>query len=184
MRAFVAIEVANPSVLDALETFQRRLSATGADLKLVERQNLHFTVRFLGEISQGQADEVDLRLRGLSAMGGEAEVNGVGAFPDLGKPRVVWAGVAGEGEGLLSGIAGKVRALLHGIGEEDERPFSPHLTLARVRSPSGGRSLSVFLRDNASISFGSTMMRSVKLKSSQLSGAGPAYKDVAEYPLA
>jgi 2'-5' RNA ligase len=59
MRAFIALEIPDLRVLDSIVAFQRELSATGADLKTVERENLHFTVKFLGEITPDQAREVD-----------------------------------------------------------------------------------------------------------------------------
>ncbi|MGH9917893.1 MAG: RNA 2',3'-cyclic phosphodiesterase, partial [Nitrososphaerales archaeon] len=93
MRAFLAFEV-SPEVRDNLVRVEEELRQTRADIKLVERDNLHFTVKFLGEISERAVEGVDKRMRGLPLRSMEVGVRGLGAFPDVRRPRVVWAGVA------------------------------------------------------------------------------------------
>lgn len=73
---------------------EEELKQTGADIKVVERENLHFTVKFLGEIPESIVEEIDKRLRTLVLQRMEVAVRGVGAFPDARRPRVVWAGVS------------------------------------------------------------------------------------------
>jgi RNA 2',3'-cyclic 3'-phosphodiesterase len=182
LRAFVALELPGPAI-DSLVLFQGELSSTGADLKLVERENLHFTVKFLGEITESQVADCKARLGSLSLQGAQVEVRGVGAFPTSNKPRVVWAGVLQEHEALVAPIAETVIASLEGIGERDERPFRAHVTLARVRSARDLRRLGDFLRENSDRSFGTVRLRELKLKSSQLTPRGPIYTDLGAYPL-
>ncbi len=182
MRAFVALEVPE-LVLDSLVAFQNELPGTGADLKLVERQNLHFTVKFLGEISDDQAAEVRSRLRGLSLKGVDVEVRGAGAFPTPARPRVVWVGVAQNDERLVTPIAEGVLGSLQGIGERDDRPFQAHITLARVRSGRNLRQLAELLRANSETPFGVAKLSELKLKSSLLTPSGPVYNDIEVYRL-
>jgi 2'-5' RNA ligase len=182
MRAFVALEVPR-STLDLLASFQKELGAAGADLKLVERENLHFTVKFLGEISEAQAREADSRLRGLRLGALNVELKGVGAFPAPARPRVIWAGVSREHESLFLPAATEVIRSLEGIGERDDRPFRPHLTLARVRSGRNVEELQGAIRRNADRSFGTARLESLKLKSSRLTPQGPVYTDLGEYRL-
>jgi len=184
MRAFVALEVDNPTVLDALVGAQMKLSSTGADLKLVERENLHFTLKFLGEVPDSLAEEAASRLKGLSSRGGKVSVEGVGAFPNPGRPRVLWAGVSPSDEGTVISIAGEVLSRLKGVGEDDQRGFKAHLTLARVRSDRGAQRLAAAIGELSSTKFGETNLASVKLKSSQLTSSGPVYRDVGVFPLA
>jgi 2'-5' RNA ligase len=171
MRAFVALELSDPKVLESIVNFQRELSATGADLKTVERENLHFTVKFLGEIASSQAREVDERLKRLHLDGADVEVKGVGAFPNISRPNV-------------RHIAQGAIAALEGIGERDERPFTAHATLARVRSVRGISELTSVLRSNSTRSFGEVRLAELKLKSSVLGPRGPTYADIGVYPLA
>ncbi|MDG7011078.1 MAG: RNA 2',3'-cyclic phosphodiesterase [Nitrososphaerota archaeon] len=183
MRAFVALEVP-AQVVDSLAAFQRELFSSGADVKLVERENLHFTAKFLGEISEAQAAEAESRLRKLSLKSARVEVRGVGAFPDLSRPRVVWASVPKGQAGLVLPMLKEVIDSLDGIGERDDRPFQLHLTLARVRSGRNLRELQQAVRDNADRSFGIADLISLKLKSSHLTPKGPIYHDVGVYRLA
>ncbi|HUK80226.1 MAG TPA: RNA 2',3'-cyclic phosphodiesterase [Nitrososphaerales archaeon] len=182
VRAFVALEVSG-DVTDSLVQAQRELEVTGADIKLVERENLHLNLKFLGEISEAQVSEAKSRLARLSLKGAGARIRGIGAFPAPSRPRVVWAGVAPEDESLVVQIAKGVIAALEGIGERDDRPFTPHITLGRVRSGRNLRELVEVLRRNAGRDFGAAKLSEVKLKSSTLTGSGPVYRDEGVYPL-
>lgn len=182
MRAFVALELPQTTV-DSLARFQGELEATGSDLKLVERENLHFTVRFLGEISDAQVADARSRLRTLSQSSVEVELAGAGAFPDLRRPRVVWAGVSEKDRLLVEPLARAVTDILEGIGEKDERPFQAHVTLARVRSPRNSRELVDLLRANSGRPFGAARLSELKLKSSSLTPRGPVYSDVEVFRL-
>ena len=183
MRAFIALEISEPPVLDSLVSFQKELLSTGADLKPVERENLHFTVKFLGEVSDSQSKEVAARLGGLSLKGGVVEVAGVGAFPSQSRPSVVWAGVKPDSEQLVQAIAKPVIDILGDIGERDDRPFRAHATLARVRSRAPHPGLVSLLRRASGTTFGTTTLRDFRLMSSTLTASGPVYADLGVFPL-
>jgi len=183
MRAFVAIEIPNPQVMERFVAFQRELRETRADLKTVEKDNLHYTVRFLGEITDTQAAEVDRRLKALKLPKASITAKGVGAFPSPSRPRVVWVGV-GEGDAQkVEAIAGPVIQSLRGIGEEDNRPFQAHLTLARVRSGRNREQLASAIRAGSERQFGAFDLGTFNLKSSLLRPSGPVYADVGVYSL-
>lgn len=182
MRAFVAIDLP-VHVVDSLAAFQAELSATGGDLKLVERENLHFTVRFLGELSDSEVAEVLTRLGRLRLQKGTVEVKGAGAFPGPRRPRVIWAGVARESEGVIGPVAREVIGALGGIGERDDRPFQAHVTLGRVRSFRNSQELGKLLAERSEQAFGVAGLSEVKLKSSKLTPSGPVYDDIGVFPL-
>jgi len=183
LRAFVALEVPRESVIREMVSVQEELTKTQADLKIGGRENLHCTVKFLGEISEWQAREADKRLRSLELNRAVVTLEGVGAFPSLGHPNVIWAGVAQADRGKIVPIAESVIAELRGIGEEDSRPFQPHITLARVRSAARREALVSLLQLNATRKFGEAELTHLKLKSSELTPRGPVYADVGVYPL-
>jgi RNA 2',3'-cyclic 3'-phosphodiesterase len=182
MRAFLAFET-SPSVVDALLEAEEGLRRTGADVKLVERENLHFTVKFLGEVPETIVPEIDRRVGALSLPKMEVGVVGLGAFPDAGRPRIVWAGVAPRDEPVFSKSAQLVIDALQGIGQSDDRRYHPHITVARVRSPRNVAALAGAIRADASKEFGRSEVTVLKLKSSTLTPSGPIYRDVREYPL-
>jgi len=162
---------------------EEELKQTRADLKVVEKENLHFTVKFLGEIPESIVDEIDRRIRALALRRMDVGVRGLGAFPDAKRPRVVWAGVSPQDLASISTSGQQVIDALEGIGESDERGFHPHITLARVRSPRNHEALVALLRDYSMREFGRTDVSSLKLKSSVLAPTGPTYRDVKEYAL-
>ena len=182
MRAFLALET-SAEVIENLLSAEQELKATGADVRLVEKDNLHFTIKFLGEIPEDLVAEVDRRIGGLLLPKMEVDVKGLGAFPDARHPRVIWAGVDARDEPAVSKAAKQVIDALEGVGESDERPYHPHITVARVRSPRNHEALTAAIRANSGKEFGRTMLTALKLKSSTLTPKGPIYRDVREYPL-
>jgi len=182
MRAFVALEISGRAA-DSLVDFEKELLAAGADIKFVERENLHLNLRFLGEVTDAQAAEVQSRLGRLAMKGAEVVIRGVGAFPSPSRPRVIWAGVAQEHEGHVTEIARQVIESLEGIGERDDRPFRAHVTLGRVRSGRNMRELGELLHENSGREFGTVILSEVKLKSSVLTPNGPVYRDAGVFRL-
>lgn len=162
---------------------EEELKQTRADIKLVETENLHFTVKFLGEIPDSAIADVDARVRALALRKMEVNVRGLGAFPDVRRPRVIWAGVASQDLGAVTSSGQRVIDALEGVGESDDRAFHPHITLARVRSPRNHEALAAVLRDYTTRDFGRTPITTLKLKSSSLTPSGPIYRDVKEYTL-
>jgi RNA 2',3'-cyclic 3'-phosphodiesterase len=173
----------SPEVRESLMKAEEALKQTRADVRLVERENLHFTVKFLGEIPESMVEEVDRRVKTLALRRMEVDVRGMGAFPDARRPRVVWAGVSPHDLASISSSGQQVIDALEGIGESDERGFHPHITLARVRSPRNLEALASMLRDYATRDFGRTPIAALKLKASTLTPGGPIYRDIKEFTL-
>ena len=173
----------SPEVRENLIKVEEELKQTRADLKLVEIENLHFTVKFLGDVPDSVLEEVDAKVRKLTLQRMEVDVRGLGAFPDDRSPRVVWAGVGYEDLDMVSKSAQQVIDALIGIGEKEEREYHPHVTLARVRSPDNLEALTALLGSYSSKDFGRTPIMMLKLKSSTLTPRGPVYRDIKEYAL-
>jgi 2'-5' RNA ligase len=173
----------SPEVRENLMRVEEDLKQAHADIKLVERENLHFTVKFLGEIPESAVEEIDKRMRTLTLQRMEVGVRGLGAFPDARRPRVVWAGVSPPDLASISSSGKQVIDALEGIGESDERGFHPHITVARVRSPRNLEALAFVIRERSAKEFGSSSITALKLKSSSLTPNGPTYRDIKEYNL-
>ncbi|MBI3116099.1 MAG: RNA 2',3'-cyclic phosphodiesterase [Thaumarchaeota archaeon] len=183
MRAFLSLDIENEEVLREMVDAQGELARTGADLKLVERQNLHFTVKFFGEIPDSRIEEVDKRIKSVELKQADVRVAGVGAFPDLRRPRVVWAGVASQDVTSVTNIAVAVIKAVEGIGQPEDHTYHPHITLARIRSERNKQELVGYLERNRERMFGASRLRTLKLKSSTLTPRGPTYSEVKVYPL-
>jgi RNA 2',3'-cyclic 3'-phosphodiesterase len=153
-----------------------------AKLTWVAPERLHFTVRFIGETDEGPAAGIrDALAPPLGVAPFDLEVAELGAFPERGKPRVLWVGV-GAGHDEMVRVEREVSARLAacGIAPED-RPYSPHLTLARVREPAGLRAGDVL--EGLARSIGTQRVAAITLFQSRLSPQGPTYVALQQTPL-
>ncbi len=172
MRVFVAVPVP-PEVRAKAAAAGRELEGEG--ISLVRPDNMHLTLRFIGEVQPQEAERIALELEGVDFRRFPCVVKGVGVFPDEQYVRVVWAGV-GSG-GSLEALAAKVAQALKGHGG-DER-FSAHLTLARVKRKMDPRP---FLERHRDEEFGSFEVSEFHLIESVLGGpAGPRYHVIGSY---
>jgi 2'-5' RNA ligase len=162
-----------------------RLRPLGRGVAWVAPENLHLTLKFLGEVEEGRTAELTGSLTG--AVAGlapfEAVIEGLGGFPTPTRPRVLWAGVTASGE-ALGRLAARVEAALAALGFAREgRPFSAHVTLGRVRLPRRNPALSAALAAGAARSFGTSPVGRVSLMRSELSPRGARYTELAALPL-
>ena len=143
--------------------------------------NLHLTLKFLGAVPEDRIDAVAGALGEAirDAHPFQARMRGLGAFPSAGRPRVVWAGVT-EGVSEMTALAQRVDAALAALGfPRDERPFSPHVTLGRVRQPGRNPALTDALAGEAAREFGQMHVPSASLMQSQLGPRGARYTELA-----
>lgn len=142
--------------------------------------NLHLTLKFLGSVEEERIDAIVAALRGAvsDAAAFEAVVNGLGAFPTPTRPRVVWAGMR-EGAQAMITLAGRVDAALATLGfPREARPFSPHVTLGRVRVPRRDLRLAEALAKDAAREFGRLRVERLALMQSRLSPTGSQYTEL------
>jgi 2'-5' RNA ligase len=179
-RCFIAVEVGEPSLKAALIRAQEDIMATGADVKCVEPENIHITLKFLGEIPEERTARVSEVIKGIAFRPFKLKFQGVGVFPALSHPSVVWAGVTGDVSEMLS-VFSELEKGLKSIGFEPERrPFHPHVTLCRVRSGKNRAQLATAVRGMEEEPFGELEVRHITLKKSVLTRSGPVYSTIAE----
>lgn len=176
MRCFVAIELP-PEVKAKLAAFQNKARALGLDASFPSPENTHLTLVFLGEITEEEAKRKISALQTLSFPPFSANVRGLGFFPNESRINVFWAGVEAH---ELSELQERVASLLD---SKNEKPFSGHVTLARVKSPKNLDALRKFKKENAGAAFGSFTVDAVHFKKSTLTPEGPVYEDLAAVPL-
>jgi 2'-5' RNA ligase len=180
IRCFVAVECGGDELAARFTEVRRVLEATRADIKFVETENIHLTLKFLGEIEQSLVEQVSQVVEGTSFQPFTARIERVGVFPNLRRPRVVWAGIT-EGASRLEEIWSEIDGKLSKLGfERERRRFSPHITIGRVRS---GRNRDKLVHEISSLSdyvFGELHVDRVALKKSVLTPRGPIYSTLAE----
>lgn len=178
VRSFIAIDLTAEDAVKNIVGAQTALKACGADLKLVEPENLHFTLKFLGELSSMELKEAEEALSGVVFKPFKITLQSMGFFPNAKYVRVVWVGVS-EGSEALQRVAADVEREMVGKGfPKDERGFSPHLTIARVKSNRGREELLKTVEAWRGKVFGVQEVWEVKLKKSDLTPAGPIYTDL------
>ena len=151
-------------------------------MKPVEGENVHLTLKFLGNVSTSRLAEVKSSLQQLTFPSFTAEIKGAGAFPNLKRMNVIWVGV-NEGWTQVEQIYEQVEKLLSGVGfRRENRSFSPHITIARVRSGRKRDEIANFLEHLSDESFGTIAVDKVRLKQSILSSSGPKYSTLLEIP--
>lgn len=171
----------NEQVLNRLAAVQKLLVETGADLKPVEPQNIHITLRFLGDISPDMVDKVYDAIKNVKFSPFMIKLCGLGVFPSLNYPRVVWAGMT-IGADQLKSIYGQLEPQIRGLGfAADDHGFSPHLTIARVRSAAAKQRLAELVTKKADYEFGMINAQCLRLKRSVLSPKGPTYSTLKEF---
>jgi len=180
IRSFIAVDLDDAAIKGKIVNAQKDLEQTGADLKLVEPDIMHLTLRFLGEIPGPTVEKVKEILDQVRFQPFEANFSGLGAFPNLNRINVVWVGIV-HGHEELRGIFEQVEPKLRQIGmAPDNKGFSPHLTIARVRSGRNKAALGEVVSKMKDTNFGNMPVTCVRLKKSTLTPKGPIYTTIHE----
>jgi 2'-5' RNA ligase len=182
LRAFLAIEIA-PEIRRHLVAVKEELAATRADVRWVRDAGLHATVQFLGPVRPSVLEQMRgaltaaLRDRPPFAV----RVNGLGVFPTLRRPRVVWVGLQAT---ELPDLAGRVAQAIAPFGfQAESREFQAHITLGRVRGQRGWPDLEQALKTHWTEDFGSCEIRELVAFRSDLRRDGAVYTTLWTIPL-
>lgn len=177
MRTFIAVPL-EPVLRQRAVKLQEALAPCGGDIKWVEPENLHVTLLFLGEVDVRDTLEV---CRTVSSVAAPVppfaiRVAGVGCFPNLRRPRTIWAGIEDGAAELVQIHDAIEKALLSQGGyRREDRSFTPHITLGRVKGEEDSRPLAEALVKYADWNAGSEIVREIHVLSSELTSAGPRY---------
>lgn len=183
MRLFVSVDL--PDVADAVSAFQEDLEPIPG-IRCTDSDNIHVTLKFLGEVSSDRLDVVDGAVDRAVERSGvdpfDVHLTGLGAFPSQEYITVVWAGVE-QGGTALQRLHESVEAELTAEGfEQEEHSFTPHATIARMDHAAGKERVQALLRDRDP-DLGVQHVEAVALTESTLREAGPEYETVRAYPL-
>lgn len=173
MRVFVAVEILEDNVISAILDFQSKIKIKA---KPVLPQNLHFTLQFLGETSEDNVEKIRHALKSIEFSKFKINFQGVGAFPSIRSPRVIWIGVDADGGNFLKQLASKVEKVLLPLGFSQDKPFKSHITVFRIKNKVNN--VSKELKKFEFNDFGSQVISTIKLKQSILTPQGPLYSDI------
>lgn len=176
MRLFFAIEIPE-KIQQKILGVQQELKKSGADIKWVKPANIHLTLKFLGEVEDEKLPELvrvgEKISKDFSPFA--VEICGVGVFPNINRPRVIWAGIE-NGSKEMENLSELLSRQLAKIGfPEEKRRFVGHLTIGRVKSPQRKGHLIESFKSLEKADFGRFPVSSLSLIKSQLTPAGPIY---------
>jgi len=176
MRAFLGVSVPE-ELKPRIESIQD--SFYNFDIKFVEKENLHFNLKFFREIDEEKVEQLKKILEDICKQfwSFEIKIAGVGAFPNKNYVRVVWLGVK-DGYQALEELADTIEKALESMGFETEEKFVPHLTVGRVRSGKNKNELIALLKELENVEIGKMIIDKVILFQSKLSPNGPIYEEV------
>jgi 2'-5' RNA ligase len=187
-RSFIAVELAS-SVTGRAKALVEKLKTPGVDVNWVAQGQMHLTLKFLGNVSDGDIPDI-CRVLGEAA----AEVDpfeiicrGLGGFPSSAEARTLWIGIE-QGNDELRALQATIDAALHkklGFSKE-QRGFTPHLTIGRVKggTEEGMAALAAKLAEHAHYDADLSVVEEVVLFASFLGRSGPRYEALAHCPLA
>jgi len=171
MRCFLAIEL-DEDIKEKLEELKSHFKMKG--IKLVEKDNLHITVKFLGNIDEEMVEKIknlDLSIEPI-----KSDVKGMGVFPNENYIRVIWLGATN-----LVDLFKEIDEKLSDIGFKKEREYVPHVTIGRVKFIENKKALKDKIEKHRKIDIGEFEVRSIKLMKSTLTPNGPIYEVIKEW---
>ncbi|MGQ9706899.1 MAG: RNA 2',3'-cyclic phosphodiesterase [bacterium] len=177
LRSFIALPLSKP-LRENLITLIEELSRVSTKIKWVEKENLHITIRFLGDIDDELVKKISDILDDIA--GGVVpfpfKVEGVGAFPHPKRARVIWAGVS-QGFDEMVKIEKEISKRLEEIGiPKEEKAFHPHITIGRVKFPKGNLELAKYINESKGRVYGGEAVSEIILMKSTLTPKGSIYE--------
>jgi 2'-5' RNA ligase len=184
VRTFIAINL-DGSLHKTLGEVMDKFASSKASVKWVTPQNVHVTLKFLGNVEEARLPEVFAACE-RAAVGFkpiELEVRAVGCFPNMNRPRVVWLGME-KGDDAVKELQHKVESELELIGfPREEREFRTHLTIGRVKGGQGISRLCRLLEEERNVFIGSMRAEKISVMKSKTLPSGPIYTELKAIPL-
>ena len=184
MRCFISITLPE-EIKRGMTAIQGRLRASGADVSWTRPEGMHLTLKFLGEVEEKILPEMEAALnaavRGRSSF--FLKVSGIGTFPDIRRPRVIWIALKEHGNNLIRlqrGVEEKFNEI--GFPQED-RDFTPHITLGRIRSQKNVEKLLSLIEKEKDVELNGFDASCVHLMQSQLKPTGAVYTELYSAPV-
>ena len=180
VRAFISIDFNEENLISKIKEIQAIIKESNADIRFVNPNILHITLDFLGEINNSQISKVSEILDQVNFDSFKLDVLNPDILPNEKHIRVVYLTIKGEIEPLIR-VQKEIRTQLKQKGiKVDSRPFKPHLTIGRVKSPRNKTELINIIKKHQEYSCGTQEIASIKLKKSELTSKGPQYSILNE----
>ena len=176
IRSFICIEIAQPEILEKIDGIKRDLKMSKAKIKFVENENIHVTLKFLGNVSKKMIEVISNIMSKMTQKNFALELTNIGVFPDLNSPKVLWIGT-GEGSSEVHNIFNYLESNLTQLGFKRDKRFSSHLTIGRIKGGEHRGHLVSIIRQfqGRDLDLGSLEVKEILIKKSKLTPKGPIY---------
>ena len=183
MRLFIGVRIPD-EIKERLSDISRKLKSKVREARIVSPENLHITLKFIGETAEGKIPKLtEIITKSLENNAPfTAKVEGAGVFPDERNARVFWIGVNTQGNLKKLSAAIETALAREGISKEEKR-FKEHITIARFKSPPKNAFLKELLEKHEEEVFGEMDVKEVELIKSDLGRSGSSYTTVFKIPL-
>ena len=173
----MCFEIKDQAILDKIVNLQDVFNF--ANIKFVERENIHFTLKFFGDITNQMKDEIIKIMEKVEGKPFKVQIENVGVFPKIQFPRVIWVGVT-EGAKEMLQIFNQLNPHFVELGFKKDKRFSSHATIGRVRSGRNKAQLINKLREYKDFKIGTLEIKAFQFKMSVLTRKGPIYTILKE----
>ena len=182
IRAFLAIDL-DDDLKPKINKIIREFKQIDANIKYVDLQNLHFTLKFFGDIDTEGIDLISEKIENVikDFDSFTIKIKGCGAFPNKNRIKVIWVGL--DEDEILKDLHDKLDKEFNSIGFDLDRKFSSHLTIGRMKSAKGKNKVKNTIETYNNIDIGTMEVNLITLKKSTLTPSGPIYEDLLEFRL-
>ena len=182
IRAFLAIDL-DDDLKPKINKIMREFKQIDANIKYVDLLNLHFTLKFFGDID---TEGIDLMAEKIQNVINDfdpftIQIKGCGAFPNRNRIKVIWVGL--DEDEILKDLHDKLDKEFHSLGFDLDKKFSSHLTIGRMRSAKGKNKVKDTIEKYDNVDIGEMEVNTITLKKSTLTPEGPIYEDLIEFRL-
>ena len=183
IRAFFAVDLEVEAIKNKIVKAQNKLEDPNGKINFVAPENLHFTLKFLGDIEDSIVPQLQKKMREIELQPFEVELKGLGCLPNFQYINAIYVGIE-KGHENLARLANEIesRCMQFNIKKEN-RPFKSHLTIGRVKRIGNKNTLVTKIKEQSEEDFGKIRVVNFRLKKSELGSSGPTYTNLFEIPL-
>jgi 2'-5' RNA ligase len=178
MRTFIAVDCNNKENIRTIQQMiLNSVPDTNGGIKVIDPQNLHFTLFFFGEVEEKTVEQIKNKMNVITFQSFEIIYQKIGVFPSYHFPKIIWVGLDDNSTKKLTSIFELVKSKMEQIGFKPDKQFKPHLTLFRIKKPIAN--IKDYLLKYTDFMAGTDRIDKIHIKKSELFPSGPVYSNIS-----
>ncbi|MDR1819029.1 MAG: RNA 2',3'-cyclic phosphodiesterase [Methanobrevibacter sp.] len=180
LRTFLAVDI-DENLISNILNVQKELKTTNADIKYVSKENLHFTLKFFGDLDKNMISKISEVVKDIlkDFKPIELDINSLGTFPNEDHIKVIWIGTSKNNEFL--NLVNRLNAKFNNLGFKKDKDFKSHLTIGRMRNSKNRKEVKNLINEFKDLEIGEMKISKLSLKKSELTSNGPIYSDLETF---